>query len=445
MARWILPSGTTTELDNELRSDAMGPGEIAYNTSVNQVQVATRDARSGELSWQSLTFGSVTLTGEGLEAGQLVVTNNSNEIASLDIGDNEVISSNSIDNLVSTKIRTVHIDDNQVTFSKLPSVPAGNLLGVPVGDLDTEIKTIAIEDIQGAQITASATAPANPEENELWFYCSPQAAASVDGVEPPSSRLYIYLDGSWIDASPPIVSRGEVGPQGLPGTDGAVGAAGRGIGRITSTGMSGGDIILSIFDSATPEALINTVTIARNDIAPVSFVKTTGAATVESGRANYDLSRFIFSDNIPTVISPNHVLIYRGLVLIEDVDYTVAPSGNTITLTPESIAEVASGVLYLTNTTDGGTGVVIGKQTGTVQVESTTATYSLSDFTGITLTMIADDHTLVFEGLVLIEGVDYTVADDSITLEQTTLNEIGDLEMADSSRTLNMYLINITS
>ena len=435
MARWILPSGSTDQLDSAATKTE---GEIAYNTDTDSVVIWTGS------EWAALTYGSVTLTGEGLAANSAVVTNAANEIASLDVNDNEVISRNSAGTLASTKVQSVHIDDNTITFDKLQTIQSGHILGVPVGDLNTEIQQISIEEIKGATITTSSTAPVDPEENELWFYCSPQTGVTVDGVKPPSSRLYIYLDGNWVDAAPPIVSRGEVGPQGMAGVDGAAGLS---IGRVSSEGSTaGGDVILDFYD--TEDTFINSITIPRNAIDAVEFNKVTGSIAVVSGQASYNLSSFTFSGSAPSIIAPSHTVIYRGLVLIEGVDYDISADSLTVTLTPTAAAEITTGTLYLTNTTEGASDVsVIGKQTGTTEAMSSKATYAKDDFSNLTTDSISDDHTLVLEGLVLIETVDYTFANDklSITLTADTLDTIGKLEADDPSRTIYLYLINITS
>ena len=119
-----------------------------------------------------------------------------------------------------------------------------------------------------------------------------------------------------------------------------------------------------------------------------------------------------------------------------------------MTLTPTSVAEITTGTLYLTNTTEGASGIsTIGKQTGTVEAMSSKATYTKDDFSNLTTDSISDDHTLVLEGLVLIETVDYTFANDklSVTLTSDTLDTIEQLETDDPSRTIYLYLINITS
>ena len=438
MARWILPSGTMQDFINTVTDDTASPGEIAYDTDANNVVIFS----DGE--WKALTFGSVTLTGEGLDADSLVVTNNANEVTSLNLGVEEFITRNSANQLTSTKIQATHIEDNTITLGKLQSVTPGNILGATTNDFDGEIREIPISEIMGVTLTTGAVAPNDPANNDLWFYCSPQTGTSVDGVEPPSSRLYIYLDGNWVDAAPPIVSRGEVGPQGMAGGDGAAGLS---IGRVSSEGSTaGGDVILDFYD--TEDTFINSITIPRNAIDAVEFNKVTGSIAVVSGQASYNLSSFTFSGSAPSIIAPSHTVIYRGLVLIEGVDYDISADSLTVTLTPTAAAEITTGTLYLTNTTEGASDVsVIGKQTGTTEAMSSKATYAKDDFSNLTTDSISDDHTLVLEGLVLIETVDYTFANDklSITLTADTLDTIGKLEADDPSRTIYLYLINITS
>ena len=440
MARWILPVGTMDQIDG---ADSPTPGEIAFEyndgvTNAGSVVVYS----DGE--WKALTFGSVTISSEGLAADSIVITDESNGITAVDISNNEVLSRNSSGQLGSTKIQSVHVDDNTLTFNKIQTITPGNLLGAASDDFGGEITEIPIDSIKGTSVTASDTAPQDPEDNDLWFYCSSQSGEAVDGIEPPSSRLYIYLDGNWVDAAPPIVSRGEVGPQGMAGTDGTAGLS---IGRVSSEGSTaGGDVILDFYN--TEDTFINSVTIPRNAIDAIEFNKVTGSATVVSGEANYSLNSFTFEGIAPTIIAASHTVIYKGLVLIEGVDYSISPNNLTVTLTPTSVAEITTGTLYLTNTTEGASGIsTIGKQTGTVEAMSSKATYTKDDFSNLTTDSISDDHTLVLEGLVLIEAVDYTFANDklSVTLTSDTLDAIEQLETDDPSRTIYLYLINITS
>ena len=449
MARWILPSGTAAELQ-DLIDAAADPnvslpdtGEIAFEFDADSTNAGSVVVYSdGE--WKALTFGSVTLTGEGLDADSLVVTNNANEVTSLNLGVEEFITRNSANQLTSTKIQATHIEDNTITLGKLQSVTPGNILGATTNDFDGEIREIPISEIMGVTLTTGAVAPNDPANNDLWFYCSPQTGTPVDGVEPPSSRLYIYLNGNWVDAAPPIVSRGEAGPQGMAGADGA---AGRGIGSVSAEGSTaGGDVVLDFND--TDGVLINSITIPRNAVEPVQFNKVTGSTAVVSGQANYNLTNFTFSGTAPTIIAASHTVIYRGLVLIEGVDYSLSPDSLTVTLTPATVADLTTGILYLTNTTEGASDIpTIGKQTGAAEAMSSKATYTEDDFSNLTTDSISDDHTLVLEGLVLIETVDYTFANDklSITLTADTLDTIAELEADDPSRTIYLYLINITS
>jgi hypothetical protein len=60
----------------------------------------------------------------------------------------------------------------------------------------------------GGGLTVSETAPAEPEEGDMWF-------ASAE------AKTYVYYDSVWVEMSPAIA-----GPQGPTGATGATGAAG---------------------------------------------------------------------------------------------------------------------------------------------------------------------------------------------------------------------------
>ena len=446
MARWILPSGDMDQIDG---AASPTPGEIAFEFDRDPITMDDSTTAGSVVvysdgGWKALTFGSVTISSEGLAPDSIVITDESNGVTVVDINDNEFLARNNAGQLGSTKVQAVHVDDNTLTFNKIQKITPGNVLGAPADHFGGEITEIPIDSIKGTSVTASGTAPQGPEDNDLWFYCSSQTGEIVDGIEPPSSRLYIYLDGNWVDAAPPIVSRGEAGPQGMAGADGA---AGRGIGSVSAEGSTaGGDVVLDFND--TDGVLINSITIPRNAVEPVQFNKVTGSTAVVSGQANYNLTDFTFSGTAPTIIAASHTVIYRGLVLIEGVDYSLSPDSLTVTLTPATVADLTTGILYLTNTTEGASDIpTIGKQTGTAEAMSSKAAYMLSDFSNLTTDSISDDHTLVLEGLVLIEAVDYTFANDklSITLTADTLDTIAELEADDPSRTIYLYLINITS
>ena len=167
MARWILPQGTMQDLaDAAAAATPPTEGEIAYDTTNEAVVVYTED------EWKALTFGSVTISSEGLAADSIVITDESNGITAIDISNNEVLSRNSSGQLGSTKIQSVHVDDNTLTFNKIQTITPGNLLGAASDDFGGEITEIPIDSIKGTSVTASDTAPQDPEDNDLWFYCS---------------------------------------------------------------------------------------------------------------------------------------------------------------------------------------------------------------------------------------------------------------------------------
>lgn len=63
----------------------------------------------------------------------------------------------------------------------------------------------------GASVEISATAPASPEEGDVWYNSS-------------EGRAYIYYDSFWVDLNPGVA--GPAGPTGATGAAGAEGPAG---------------------------------------------------------------------------------------------------------------------------------------------------------------------------------------------------------------------------
>ena len=62
-------------------------------------------------------------------------------------------------------------------------------------DASPGIWTGAIPEVEATiTVTTGDTAPANPEEGNLWFCCDDNNANNA--------RLYVYVAGNWIDTNP---------------------------------------------------------------------------------------------------------------------------------------------------------------------------------------------------------------------------------------------------
>lgn len=111
----------------------------------------------------------------------------------------------------------------------------------------------------GASVLISATAPADPEDGNVWYN-------STEGTS------YIYYDSFWVALSPAIVGpEGPEGPAGADGADGADGATG-------ATGPSGViSVTAPITNSGTSTEAV--LSLDTSNIAPINNPTFTGTVT----------------------------------------------------------------------------------------------------------------------------------------------------------------------
>ena len=316
----------------------------------------------------------------GTGSNEVLITDETGNITTVTVGEGTILARDTGGNLAPQKLQPSMVNNGSIPFAKLPRVNPGQVLGVPVSESinpsPEPLMPIDISSFAGSSVTSSVVAPADPNDNDLWYYCGEQTGDTA--------RLYIYQRGMWLDASPPILNT-EPGPAGDAGPSGMDGASVSFI--AVQDRLPTDDIILEFYSSTTasPETLLSTATIPVSDIIVGSDLPslpmrpatgttqytlsvssgTAPAAWVPSAGSSIDFTRevgsYVLQDEdigvellldmssfgLGSPISAAHTLTYNGFVLNSNGDYMFNNVDRTI-----AISAGVSGVLTAGQTLD---------------------------------------------------------------------------------------------
>ena len=417
MAIWIVPKvQTLSELEN---SSVTNAGEIVYlDSNVDSVKselyISQGNTTDG-FSFVPVAPDSVDIQIPGTEGDALVVTNAAGDevqrlvipeghfltsglqttdeipLASLEsysegnvflttdqdgvvqfsaaVGQGEIVGRAPGGALQGQKLHTSMVSDNSLPYTKLNKALPGHVLGVAASEdvilQEQDLTPISIDEIAGNSITSSTTPPQSPGENDLWYYNGENAGDNA--------RLYIYQGGIWVDASPAIVNTnpGIDGKDGEPGPEGPMGSPGTSVEAVTIQDREAGDdIVLEFYKDTLGLDLINSISIPAEDF------------------------------------------VVQGLPSVPDAEeetetyvLEVSSAGDTDWKKSDSSFDLSSLSVSFTS------------EVGVTVMQAGTTAYPVTDFAGITAATISGAKVLTYNGLVLIEGTDYTVTGgNTITL-----------------------------
>ena len=284
--------------------------------------------------------------------------------------------------IVPQKLKESMVEDGTIPLDKLVNIQPGQVLGVsPTATINpgsVPVEAIDISSFAGSEITSSESAPDEAKENDLWYYCGQQSGDNA--------RLYIYQQGMWVDASPPILNN-EPGPSGPQGE--SVESV------VVAPREPLDDIVIEFYNDPTihdEDTLISSITISRESIATASTVPDAPATAgnydlnvadgtaswvpAESGIASIvrqDQFYVITQQNIDdagtgdsgdhltltpasfglptsTIISPLHSIYYQGFTLIAGNDYIFDQTLNNIVIHRLTVRALTAGqTIDLTN------------------------------------------------------------------------------------------------
>ena len=355
----------------------ISPDEVIIRNTADDGWMSTK-VTNDLINDSSISVTKIEPVGTG--SNEVLITDETGNITTVTVGEGTILARDTGGNLAPQKLQPSMVNNGSIPFAKLPRVNPGQVLGVPVSESinpsPEPLMPIDISSFAGSSVTSSVVAPADPNDNDLWYYCGEQTGDTA--------RLYIYQRGMWLDASPPILNT-EPGPAGDAGPAGMDGASVSFI--AVQDRLPTDDIILEFYSStmASPETLLSTATIPVSDIivgsdlpslpmrpatgtaqytlsvpsgtAPaawvtsagssIDFTREVGSYVLQDEDIGVDLLLDMSSFGLGSPISAAHTLTYNGFVLNSNGDYMFNNVDRTI-----AISAGVSGVLTVGQTLD---------------------------------------------------------------------------------------------
>ena len=163
MARWIVPRGTTTQLDG---LTSISDGEIAYNSELKRFQMGLDGGWVTVVGTDGIVDENITddtislakIAADTTNTGEILVRHpTSGAVISVDLENNQVLTKDSSGAFVSSVVDNDLIPDNSINYAKLVDIAEFQILTTDTGEVTPSGETIEPDTLVGRTGTGKIT------------------------------------------------------------------------------------------------------------------------------------------------------------------------------------------------------------------------------------------------------------------------------------------------